>query len=104
MGQYKLAKEEKLQKRKEDLASPSSLALSDPVKAKKNEICNLFLNQQQSIREISKIQNVDQQTVVRILFEKGLLKERRRNSNSMNDRERTRSLLKAYIAGFEIKT
>jgi hypothetical protein len=104
MGQYKLAKEEKFQKRKEDLASPSSLTLSEPVKAKKNEICNLFAIQRQSIREISKIHNVDQQTVVRVLFERGLLKERRRNSNSMNDRERNRSLLKAYIAGFEIKT
>jgi phage antirepressor YoqD-like protein len=104
MGQYKLPKGEKFQKRKEDLTNTSSLALSDPVKAKRNEICNLFLNQRQSIREISKIQNVDQQTVVRILFEKGLLKERRRNSNTMNDRERNRSLLKAYIAGIEIKT
>jgi hypothetical protein len=104
MRQYKLAKEERFQKRKEDLASPSRLALPDPVKAKRNEICNLFAIQRQSIREISKIQNVDQQTVVRILFEKGLLKERRRHSNSMNDRERNRSLLKAYIAGFEIKT
>jgi hypothetical protein len=104
MGQYRLPKGNKSQKRKEDLANTSSLALPDPLMAMRNEICNLFLNQRHSIREISKIQNVDQQTVVRILFEKGLIKERRRNSNSMNDRERTRSLLKAYIAGFGIKT
>jgi hypothetical protein len=104
MGQYKLPKGNKSQKLKVDLDNTSSPAISDPVKAKKNEICNLFLNQSQSIREISRIQKVDQQTVVRVLFEAGLIKERRKNSNSMNDRERRRSLLKDYIAGFEVKT
>lgn len=104
MGQCRLPKENQSQKPKEDLANSSSLALSDPMTAKRNEICDLFLNQRQSIREISRLQSVDQQTVVRILFENGLIKERRRNSSSMNDRERRRSLLKAYIADIEIKT
>jgi predicted DNA-binding protein YlxM (UPF0122 family) len=101
MGQYGLSKGENFQKRKEDLANQSKLVHFDPGTAKKNEICSLFVSKRESIREIAKTQNVDQQTVVQVLIENGLIRERRRNLGSMNDRERRRSLLKAYIDGLE---
>lgn len=102
MGQHRLPQEERSQIRNKDRANPSSLTPLDPMIAKRNEICSLFGIQRQSIREIARIQNVDHQTVVQVLFEKGLIRERRKNLNSMSDRERRRSLLKAYIAGLEI--
>ena len=101
MRQYGLSKGESFQKRREDLTNQSKLIHFDPEPAKKNEICSLFVSKRESIREIAKTQNVDQQTVVQVLIENGLIRERRRNLGSMNDRERKRSLLKAYIDGLE---
>jgi hypothetical protein len=102
MGQYEFPKGEKSQILSKNLASPASLTPLDPMVAKRNEICSLFGTQRQSVREIARIQNVDHHTVVQVLFEKGLIRERRKNLSSMRDRERRRSLLKAYIAGLEI--
>ena len=58
---------------------PADLVELDPATKRHMTICNLFANQNLSIREIEKLLDSSLHQVVPALIDQGLIKERRRN-------------------------
>jgi hypothetical protein len=64
---------------------PADLSQLDPVGKRKATICNLFANQNLSIRDIVHVLDSSLHQVIPTLIENGLIKERRRDRRHRGD-------------------
>src|SRR6266480_2670155 len=68
---------EGFERTQEKFELPENFSLFDPPMKRKVTICNLFANQNQSIRNIARVLEANLSSVVSVLIENGLIKERR---------------------------
>ena len=61
---------------------PENLSQLDPLTKRKFTICNLFANQNLSIKDICVVLDASQHQVVDALIDNGLIKERRRKNRA----------------------
>lgn len=71
---------EGFQKTQKKFVLPEKVEALEPSRKREMTICNLFANQNISIREIVRVLDSNLHQVIPILIENGLIKERRRES------------------------
>jgi hypothetical protein len=71
--------------------TPADTTLIDPVTKRKITICNLFANHHLSIGDIVRLLDEKYSRVVQVLIEKGIVHERRTDTNQRVSNERRRS-------------
>ncbi|MCI0421571.1 MAG: hypothetical protein L0312_20490 [Acidobacteria bacterium] len=72
---------------------PDNMTELDPQTKRRMTICNLFANQNLSIREIARVLDSSLHQVVPALIESGLIKERRRRKRGAESAKAARSAL-----------
>ena len=78
---------------------PKNFTWLDSHLKRKLTICNLFANQNQSIRNIARVLEVDLGDVVSALIEDGLIKERRTTAEIIKQERRQERILPWSLAG-----
>lgn len=73
---------EGFEKTKSKFDLPENLSELDPQKKRRFTICNLFANQNLSIRDICVVLDANKHQVIDVLIENNLIKERRRKNRS----------------------
>ena len=82
---------EGFERTQEKFELPENLSLLDPSMKRKLTICNLFANQNQSIKNIARVLEVNLSNVVAALIENGLIKERRSRTKRIKQEKRQKS-------------
>ena len=82
---------EGFERTQEKFELPENFSLLDPSMKRKLTICNLFANQNQSIRNIARVLEVNLTNVVSALIENGLVKERRSRTKRIKQEKRQKS-------------
>jgi hypothetical protein len=78
---------------------PKNFTWLDSHLKRKLTICNLFANQNQSIKNIARVLEVDMGDVVSALIEDGLIKERRTTAEIIKQERRQERILPWSLAG-----
>ena len=82
---------EGFEKTQQKFGLPENFSLVDRYVKRKLTICNLFANHNQSIRNIARLLEVHLGTVVSVLIENGLIKERRSSAKRIRQEKRQKS-------------